>query len=48
MQSFGKHVSRIETVFSAWSVLKVYRGQRRSFGVEFSIGDTHGKFVEDL
>jgi hypothetical protein len=32
MQWFGKHVSTIEAVF-AWSVLKIYRGQRRLFEV---------------
>jgi hypothetical protein len=30
---FSKHVSTIEAVFSAWSGLKVYRGQRRSLEV---------------
>jgi hypothetical protein len=33
MQWFGKHVSTIEAVFPVWSMLKVYRGQRRLFEV---------------
>jgi hypothetical protein len=31
MQWFGKHVSTIEAVLSAWSMPKIYRGQWRSF-----------------
>jgi hypothetical protein len=51
MQSFCKHVSTIEAVFSAWSVRRLYseNNARSSVSsVEFSIGDSHGKFVEDL
>jgi hypothetical protein len=31
MQWFGKYVSTIEAVFSAWSVPQLYRGQCKSF-----------------
>jgi hypothetical protein len=52
MQWFDKHVSTTEAVFSMGSVQRSYLKNKQRYdsvlSVEFSVGDSHGKFVEDL
>jgi hypothetical protein len=52
MQWFGKHVSKMEAVFSAGSLQRSYLKNKRRYSSvlssEFSVEDSHGKFVEDL
>jgi hypothetical protein len=57
MQCFSKHISTVETVFSAWSVWRLYNDSYRHNKVqflsdsdrvltsEFLVEDSHVKFV---
>jgi hypothetical protein len=52
MQWFGKHVSTIEAVFSVGSVQRSYLKYKRRYSSvlrsEFTVEESHGKFIEDL